>query len=328
MKKRTINYLFKKKWFHTLKISLFGQFQVSKNEKVVKGFASDKVRALLAYLVTEAHCPHRREILANLLWPDKPEKNARANLRRALSNLRTVLGDRNADPPFLLISRQDIQINSGDHIWSDIGILNHIYSQLEQYSENTNDVNQILEIYHGDFLEGFHISDSMQFEEWLMMRREQFSRKVNGILTQACIYFEGQKDYKAALPYAWRLVEKEPWQEGARRQLMRLLTASGQREEAIKQFNALTELLKKELDVEPEPETIHLFSEIKSRDFTLISNQEDSTQKSSPDLPDFSRGFNSKKFSRPTRFLTEKDHNPIATAGFIYFQERRTEKFT
>ena len=129
-----------------MKISLFGQFQVSKNKKVVKGFVSDKVRALLAYLVTEAHCPHRREILANLLWPDKSEQNARANLRRALSNLRTVIDDRNTDPPYLLITRQDIQINSGDHIWSDTGILNSIYSQLEQFSENTVDFCSLGEI--------------------------------------------------------------------------------------------------------------------------------------------------------------------------------------
>ena len=290
-----------------MKISLLGQFQVSKNGKVIKGFASDKVRALLAYLVTEAHCPHRREILANLLWPDKPEHNARANLRRALSNLRTVLDDRNSDPPFLLISRQDIQINTGDHFWSDTSILNNIYSQLDQYSENTNNVNQILDIYHGEFLEGFHIPDSMQFEEWLLMRREQFSRKVDDILTQTCIHFEGQNDYKAALPYAWCHVEKEPWQEGARRQLMRLLVVSGQREEAIKQYYLLIKLLKKDLDVEPEPETIHLFSEIKSGDFKLISNQRDSTQTSSPVLPDFLQNRDTTPMQPRDLFISRKE---------------------
>jgi len=169
---------------------LHGQFQVSKNGKVIKGFASDKVRALLAYLVTEAHCPHRREILANLLWPDKPEKNARANLRRALSNLLTVLDDRNTDPPYLLITRQDVQINSGNHIWSDIGILNHIYSQLEQYSENTNDVNQILEIYHGDFLEGFLIPGSMQFDECFFLSLPPIATRTKSIYlnstTESC----------------------------------------------------------------------------------------------------------------------------------------------
>ena len=42
----------------------------------VTAFASDRARALLAYLVTEADQPHRRDKLAGLLWPDSPQKMA------------------------------------------------------------------------------------------------------------------------------------------------------------------------------------------------------------------------------------------------------------
>jgi DNA-binding SARP family transcriptional activator len=55
-----------------------------------------KVRALLAHLAVKADRPHRRETLAGLLWPDYPERSARASLRNALSDLRTAIGDRNA----------------------------------------------------------------------------------------------------------------------------------------------------------------------------------------------------------------------------------------
>ncbi len=84
----------------SLRVNLFGPFEVSLDGQAVIGFDSDKVRALLAYLVVEADQPHRREKLAGLLWPDFPERSARTNLRRALSNLRMVIGDRDADPPY------------------------------------------------------------------------------------------------------------------------------------------------------------------------------------------------------------------------------------
>jgi len=52
-----------------------------------------KTLALLAYLTLEAR-PHRREELTALLWGESPEVKARASLRHALMQLRTVLGDR------------------------------------------------------------------------------------------------------------------------------------------------------------------------------------------------------------------------------------------
>jgi DNA-binding SARP family transcriptional activator len=74
-----------------LSLQLFGPFQAELDGKPVSGFRSDKIRALLAYLAVEAHRPWSRAILANLLWPDFPEKTAQSNLRNALSNLRRVL---------------------------------------------------------------------------------------------------------------------------------------------------------------------------------------------------------------------------------------------
>jgi DNA-binding SARP family transcriptional activator len=103
-----------------LSIRLFGPFQVTLGEQPVTAFESDKVRALLAYLALEADAPQRREKLAGLLWPDRPETSAHANLSRALANLRKSIGDRQATPPFLLISRQAIQFNRASDAWVDV----------------------------------------------------------------------------------------------------------------------------------------------------------------------------------------------------------------
>ena len=95
-----------------LSLSLLGPFRVTLDGEPVTDFESTKVRALLAYLAVEADRTHRRDVLAGLLWPDWPDRDALSNLRYALSNLRQVIGDRTAEPPFLLITRNTLQFNT------------------------------------------------------------------------------------------------------------------------------------------------------------------------------------------------------------------------
>ena len=76
-----------------LVVRLLGGFRVEVDGEAVYGFETDKARALFAYLIVEADRPHRRETLASLLWPERPDTIARANLRQALVRVRRALGD-------------------------------------------------------------------------------------------------------------------------------------------------------------------------------------------------------------------------------------------
>src|SRR4051812_8985913 len=94
-----------------LSLALLGPLQVTLQGAPITAFESDKVRALLAYLAIEADRPHRRDALAGLLWPDRPERAAHLNLNQVLANLRGAIGDRTATPSFLSITRDTIQLN-------------------------------------------------------------------------------------------------------------------------------------------------------------------------------------------------------------------------
>ena len=104
-----------------LSIRLLGPFSVILDQEPVSDFESDKVRALLAYLATEPDRPHRREALAGLLWSERPERDARRNLRHALAKLRLAIGDCRDGADYLLISRKTIQFNSQSDAWCDAG---------------------------------------------------------------------------------------------------------------------------------------------------------------------------------------------------------------
>lgn len=76
-----------------LSIFLLGPLQVTLDGESITDFATDKARALLAYLAVESDRPHRRDTLAGLLWPDRPQQKARQNLRKTLARARQVIGD-------------------------------------------------------------------------------------------------------------------------------------------------------------------------------------------------------------------------------------------
>jgi DNA-binding SARP family transcriptional activator len=234
-----------------LEINLLGPFQVSLDGNPVSGFDSDKVRGLLAYLTVEADQPHRRERLAGLLWPDYPERSARTNLRSALANLRKVIGDQQAQPPFLLITHRTIQFNRVSDSQLDVHQFTALVGGEPGISTDTSQLESAVARYKGEFLEGFFIPDSSTFEEWAQVTRQSFQRQMLSALHRlaACYLEEGK--FEQALSYAQRQIELDSFQEAAHQQVMSVLAKSGQRNEAIRHYDGYRELLKAELGVEP-----------------------------------------------------------------------------
>jgi DNA-binding SARP family transcriptional activator/predicted ATPase len=254
-----------------LSIRVLGPFQASLDGEPVSGFASDKVRALLVYLALSPDRPHRREALAGLLWPEFPERSARANLRNALANLRNVLGERarsgdyDASPPFLQCTRQTIQFNGHGDYWLDADAFEGLLARAPPVCE---ELEQAVSLVRGLFLEGFTLADAAPFEEWLLLRREYFCRQMVEALHSLTTIYEDQSAYEQALAHARRWVELEPWQEEGQRRLMCLLARSGHRSEALARYEVLCHSLQEALGAEPSAETKAVAEAILSGELT------------------------------------------------------------
>jgi DNA-binding SARP family transcriptional activator/tetratricopeptide (TPR) repeat protein len=251
-----------------LSIRLLGPFRVTLDGQPITGFVSDKARALLAYLAVEAERPHRRESLVGLLWTDYPEQDARTSLRTALANVRKRIGDREASPPFLQITHQTIQFNLASDSWIDVVALTRLlptggYPQQPDPQAVTQWENAV-DLYKGQFLEGFSIADSPLFEEWALLERESLERQVLEALDLLVEWHEGCSQVERALHYARRQVDLDPLRESAHRQLMRLLAISGQRAAALAQYETCRRVLRKELHVEPDELTSALCEQIRT----------------------------------------------------------------
>src|SRR5574341_1323845 len=162
-----------------LVLSLLGPFQASLDQQPLTGFESVKVRALLAYLASESSRPQRREALAALLWSDWPPQSAMSNLRYALADLRKNIGDREENPPYLLINRETIQLNREADLWVDVTEF-----ELATQGSSTSQLQSAISLYRGPFLEGFSLPDSAPFEEWLLAKREYLSQQTLKLLSR------------------------------------------------------------------------------------------------------------------------------------------------
>jgi DNA-binding SARP family transcriptional activator len=201
-----------------LSICLLGPLQVTLDGQAVTALESDRVRALLAYLAVEADRPHRREKLAGLLWPDWPERSARTNLRGALSNLRSAIGDRlpagseEGAPSFLLISQQTVQFNVGSDAAVDVLAFDRILGSLpsSDCSESLSRLDEAAALYRGPFLEGFSLPDSTAFDEWMLFEGERLHRLAVDALHTLADGHVRRGQAERALQYAWRQVELDP----------------------------------------------------------------------------------------------------------------------
>ena len=245
-----------------LVVRLLGGYRVELDGKPVYGFETDKARALLAYLIVEADRPHRRETLASLLWPDRPEPVARNSFRQALFRVRHALSD-NQPPFFLFISPTDVQFNTASDYSLDVAELEaRALPHLAPAAGKP--LTQLLpETLCGDFLAGFSVADSETFQAWMLNRQEHCHRLMIDILGAQNAMFEGLGDYEQAVAASRLQLRLEPWLEEAHRRCMRGLALAGRRDEALHQYETCRHALEAELGVTPAPSTQVLYSSIR-----------------------------------------------------------------
>ena len=270
-----------------LVVRLLGGFQVELDGRAIHKFESDKCRALLAYLVVEAGRPHRRETLSGLLWPDRPDSMARANLRQALSALRRVLtadpAGANPAPDFLFVTPTDVQFNNASDTRLDVADL-EAWARHDVAHARARHEQLLPEVLCADFLAGFALPDSEMFQAWVLDKQEHYHRLTLDILSGQAAHFEQIRDYDKAVAAARLQLRMEPWLEEAHQRCMRALALAGRRDEALRQYEVCCRNLQAELGVEPSESSKSLHVEI--RDGRLVApaprTDEDRRQTHSP----------------------------------------------
>jgi DNA-binding SARP family transcriptional activator len=91
-------------------------------------------------------------------------------------------------------------------------------------------------LYTDDFLAGFTLRDSPDFDEWQFFQAESLRQDLGAALEQLVRGLSAQDEYETAIPYARRWLSLDSLHEPVHRELMRLYAWSEQLAAAMRQY--------------------------------------------------------------------------------------------
>ncbi len=219
-----------------------------------------KAIALLAYIAVTGES-HRRASLVNLLWPEYDRTRGRAALRRTLYALTKAL-----DGAWLDVDREEIGLDPSADIWLDVDQFRRHLVGCEAHGHPTAQVcpacldplTDAVALYRGDFLSGFGLKDSANFDDWQFFQADGLRRELGGALERLVLWHSAQREFESAVGYARRWLALDPLDEQVHRQLMLLYAWTGNRSGALRQYEECVRVLEDQLDVPPEEATAEL----------------------------------------------------------------------
>jgi TolB-like protein len=235
-----------------LRLKLLGGYEARVAEGPVIGIAAKKTRALLAYLALAGGRRYRRDKLADLLWSDRGDKQARDSLRQALVELRDALADIRPAP-----LTTDHDLVSVDPAAVEVDALQ--FERLAAH-DSADELRHAVALYDGDLLDGLDARDPA-FDDWLRDERQRYRELAVTVLKKLLTHETGA----TAMAVAQRLLALDPLQEEGHRALMRLHTEAGDIATALRQDDTCCGTLKRELDIAPSPETEALHRRIRDQ---------------------------------------------------------------
>jgi DNA-binding SARP family transcriptional activator len=232
----------------TLHVRLLGDFRLDYGDEPVTSVNTPRLQSLLAYLVLHLDAPQPRYHLAFILWPDSTEAQALTNLRNLLYHLRRALPE--ADR-FLHADTQTLQWQADAPFTLDVADFESTVAQAEQAGDQAavqKALEEAVALYRGDLLPSC-------YDDWILSERERLSQTLIRVLDRLILLLEDQRDYRAAIGYAQRLLRHDPLREATYRRLMRLHALSGDRAGALRAYHTCATVLQRELALEPSPAT-------------------------------------------------------------------------
>jgi DNA-binding SARP family transcriptional activator/predicted ATPase len=258
-----------------LRLWLFGPSHFELDDQPVE-LQRRKVLALLVYLAVTDEA-HSRDSLATLLWPEANQSTARTALRRDLSALNKVLGH-----AWLEIDHESVRFKRGAAspaapeatFWLDLDEFHRLLSACETHGHLATDacsaclplLEEAVGLYRGEFLAGFTLRDSPEFDEWQFFQAESLRAEMASALERLVRGHSarGEEGAAYAIPYARRWLALDAMHESAHRALMRLYAVTGQHSAALRQYAECSRTLEQELGVPPSAQTTQLYEAIKA----------------------------------------------------------------
>jgi WD40 repeat protein/DNA-binding SARP family transcriptional activator len=246
----------------SLRIELLGGFNLIGDDTVVADAATERLQALIAYLVLNRHSPQSRQQLAYLFWPDSEDAQARTNLRREIFNLRQMLPQ--ADR-FIAVENKLIQWRLDAPFTLDVAEFEQAIAQAEVASQASqipaalSALKQAASLYRGKLM-------PTCYQAWIEPEQERLHQACIRVYEQLTQILQAQQDFSSSIQAAQGLIRIDPLHEAAYATLMQLHALNGDRANALQTYHRCMTLLQEELGVDPSAATREIYQRILNED--------------------------------------------------------------
>ena len=226
-------------------LRLLGTASIEGSNGPLTGRATQGRRlALLAMLAVSRGRALSRDKLVAVLWPEATPERARPQLSDALYILRGALGE-------------DVIRATGDDLSLNAAALTIDVARFEN-AMTAGRFEEAAELHRGPLLDGFHVADSAEFEEWLHAERSRLGRQYSRALEALAEAAGSVGDHGAAVSWWRRRAALDPLDSAVALELMHSMEAAGDRAGAIRHAKIHAALLREELDAEPDAAIVAL----------------------------------------------------------------------
>ncbi len=246
-----------------LRIRLLGQtrVQLAQGKKVDDTLWRRRmVRALLALLALHRHQGIHRDVLLDLLWPDKERELALRNLNTNIYYLRRALEPelgKGEQSSYIQIDGELYRLANAAEHWVDVEEFEEALDGAQRAvpaAEAIDLLETALELYHGDFLSDVDLADSRYF-----IRGQHLCERHLAAMKRLAALYEAEGRERQAEALYLKILGQDHLQEDACRHAMRLMLRRGDRSGALARFRRLERYLASELGLKPEAETIAMY---------------------------------------------------------------------
>ncbi len=226
-------------------IRLFGSLEVETPSGSVIPVTRRKTGELLAYLSLNQDRSHSRDELIDRIWGDSEVRDARTRLRQELTWIRSLEGDKPGEPELLVVSRDVIQLNRDVQVDAiHFQALYRMAHRTADWHEKQTLLGSAIAYCRSPLLIGLDPT-------WIVSERARLARNCGHALLEQAEACRHLADYSTAEECLARLLAREPQSEEAHVALMRLYAAMGQPARIARQFSALAQMFRDEMDMAP-----------------------------------------------------------------------------
>lgn len=216
-----------------------------------------KPRELLVYLLLHPQGGTRDQVGA-ALWPGATRSKVKNSFHVTLHHLRKALGH----PEWIVTEADRYRLDPGLHYAFDADEFEHraraiLRPDAAGGADSGAALRATLALYRGELLEGEPAG------RWIDDHRDRLRRLQVELMMALGTLLESDRPAEAVDLYQ-RLALSEELDEGVHRRLMTAWTKAGNRVAALRHYERVVELLRDELDAEPEPETVALYESIRA----------------------------------------------------------------